>query len=108
MHTKTHVLLNIHSDLLHFMPTGNFLLNTVAEPMVLKESEEQQPIHTLVTGSHGNQHDVAATTLTQHDDNVSSQSTITSADQDNEFISRSQLRKILKAEIRKLLVTNLC
>ena len=65
---------------------------------------------------------VAAITQTQHHDNVStadgdgymekdslctSQSTITNADRDNTFISRSQLRKLLKAEIRKLLVTNL-
>lgn len=100
-----------------------FLMHT-AELVVTKQSEEKQSDHTIVTSSHSGQQDAATTTLSQHDGNVSassdgymekdslctSQSTITSANQlvqDNVLISRSQLRKVLKAEIRKLLVTNI-
>ena len=86
-----------------------------AESLVIKQSEEKQSDHSIVTSS---QDDGATTALSQHDDNVSasngdymekdslcsSQSSITSTRQDNMMISRSQLRKVLKSELRKLLV----
>ena len=88
-----------------------------AESLVIKQSEEKQSDHSIVTSS---QHDGATTALSQHDDNVSasnggymekdslcsSQSSITSTSQDNMMISRSQLRKVLKSELRKLLVNS--
>ena len=88
-----------------------------AESLVMKQSEEKQSDHSTVTSS---QHDGATTALSQHDDNVSasnggymekdslcsSQSSITSTSQDNMVISRSQLRKVLKSELRKLLVNS--
>ena len=83
----------------------------------MKQSEEKQSDHSTVTSS---QHAGATTALSQHDDNVSasnggymekdslcsSQSSITSTSQDNMMISRSQLRKVLKSELRKLLVNS--
>ena len=89
----------------------------------MKQVEEKQFNHTMITSCHNSQHDPATTgTLSQHNDDTStgndggyvekdslctSQSSITCANQqDNMLISRSQLRKVLKAEIRKLLVTN--
>ena len=89
-----------------------------AESLVIKQSEEKQSDHSIVTS---NQDDGATTALSQHDDNVSasnggymekdslcsSQSSITSISQDdNMMISRNQLRKVLKSELRKLLVTS--
>ena len=81
---------------------------------------EQFPNHTVITSSHNAQHDTATTTttLSQHNDDKStdndgymekdslctSQSSAASGKQDNMLISWSQLRKVLKAEIRKLLV----
>ena len=86
-----------------------------AESLIIKQSEEKQSDHSTVTSS---QDDGATTALSQHDDNVSasnggymekdslcsSQTSITSTSQDNMMISRSQLRKVLKSELRKLLV----
>ena len=93
-----------------------------AESVVIQQSEENQFDHTPIAGYHNDQHDPATTvTLSQHDnDDVStvsdnymekdslctSQSSATSTDQQNILISRNQLKKILKAEIRKLLVCN--
>ena len=94
----------------------------------MKQLEEQQPNHTTITGSHNSQHVTTATLSSQHNghdtstDNDSgdymekdslctSHSSVTTTRQlvqdDNMLISRSQLRKVLKAEIRKLLVTNI-
>ena len=88
----------------------------------MKQLEEKQPDHTM-----NDQHDPATTaTLQQSEHDTSTDndggymekdslctsqqsSSVTSAGQlvqDNMLISRSQLRKVLKAEIRKLLVNN--
>lgn len=105
----------------------------IAELVVVKQLESN---HTIATSSDNGEHDTAAapTALSQHHDNVSTysvstdsvsgdhggymekdslcttQSTTASASQlvqDNVLISRSQLRKVLKAELRKLLVTKI-
>lgn len=100
--------------MLHLYSKYNVFTYT-AESVVMKQSEKQSN-HTISTSS---QHDTATTTLSQHDDNISasngghmekdslcsSQSTITSTSRDNMMISRSQLRKVLKSELRKLLVS---
>ena len=90
----------------------------------MKQLEEKQSNHTTITNRHNSQHDPATTATLSNDDTstdndgghmekdslCTSQSSVTGADQlaqDNILISRSQLRKVLKAEIRKLLVTNM-
>ena len=94
----------------------------------MKQLEQKQPDHTMMTGSHNDQHDPATTATLQHSEHDTStdndggymekdslctsqqSSSVTSAGQlvqDNMLISRSQLRKVLKAEIRKLLVNNI-
>ena len=93
-----------------------------AESVVIQQSEKDRSNHTLITSDHDDQHNPATTVkLIQHDtDDVStvsddymekdslctSQSSVSSTDQQKMLISRNQLKKILRAEIKKIFVSN--
>ena len=89
---------------------------------MIQQSEKDRSNHTLITSDHDNQHDPATTIkLIQRDtDDAStvsddcmekdslctSQSSVSSTDQQKMLISRNQLTKILRAEIKKIFVSN--